>query len=58
MSVTNWKELKSHRGHDVELVGYTDKMKRIIEMCLECQTCGEVLFDWVEGADGRIAEEF
>lgn len=42
MSFTSYKELKSHIGHDIELVSY----KGTDEICLECLTCSEVLKSW------------
>lgn len=44
MSVTSFKELKGHIGHDVELVTY----KTSNEVCLECMDCGEVLVTWTQ----------
>ncbi len=42
MSVANFKELKSHKGHKLEIVIYGDD-----ENCaLECIDCQEVLLDF------------
>lgn len=48
MSVSTYDELKSHIGHSVMVVGYTDTTASIVStvpwnVAIECETCGCVL---------------
>lgn len=40
MTVFNYEELASHRGHKVEVVTYADENATV-----ECENCGEVLYE-------------
>jgi len=46
MSVTNYKELLGHQGHQLEIVTYGSE-----NAALECWTCKEVLFDFDADSD-------
>ena len=43
MSVSNYKELKEHIGHKIEVVSYGENKENI---SLECLTCNEVILDF------------
>jgi len=40
MSVNNYKDLKSHKGHEFECVTYGENIS------LECLTCNEVIISF------------
>ena len=39
-----WEKLKEHAGHRIEIVTYGDKNDPV-DVCLECEDCGEVILD-------------
>lgn len=39
------KQLIKHIGHEVEIVKYTDNDNNIVDVCLECLDCNEVVLD-------------
>ena len=45
MAVSNFKELVSHKGHEVVLVTY-ESPDAIWGVAVECEDCGVVLFDY------------
>lgn len=49
MSVSNYTELRSHIGHEIECVFYNaghEYEQDPVNVSLECVTCGEVLMDF------------
>lgn len=47
MSVTNFKELEKHEGHEITCRSYTDKKrKEKRNVAIECDTCHEVLLSF------------
>jgi hypothetical protein len=50
MSVNSFNELKSHLGHEVEVVSYgveiNSKKRIIMNVAIECENCKEVLLDF------------
>ena len=53
MSILSGKELREHIGHKIECVGYFDK-DDCLNVAVECETCGEVLFDMDYGHDTGV----
>ena len=45
MSVMSYNELESHFGHKIVLVKYGNER----ELCIECETCNEVLLTYKVG---------
>lgn len=45
MAVSNFKELKEHIGHDVEVASYVVG-NGIANVAIECNECGMVLLDF------------
>ena len=39
-----WEKLKKHVGHRVEIVTYGNENDPV-DVCLECEDCGEVILD-------------
>lgn len=39
-----WNALKKHIGHNVSIVYYGDEGNPV-DICLECEDCGEVILD-------------
>lgn len=52
MSVSNFAELMDHVGHEVEVVHYGR-----VNVAVECETCGSVLFDFDAPEIEEIAAE-
>jgi hypothetical protein len=52
MGVHNFKELRSHVGHDIECVHYAEQ-----NVAVECVTCGCVLFDFDRPEPYRTLQE-
>lgn len=48
MGVSNFEELISHYGHDVNLTffGLHGKIENAVNVAIVCDTCQEVLFDY------------
>jgi hypothetical protein len=46
MSVMNMGELAQHIGHDIVIVSYGEPVE---EVCIECETCNEVLISLRDG---------
>ncbi len=46
MAVSNFKELKQHIGHEVEVVSYNNEYQAIENVAIECNDCSEVLLDY------------
>lgn len=49
MSVANYSELAAHHGHKVGVVVYAGARNAAVE----CETCGEVLFDFDRHGEGE-----
>jgi len=56
MSVGNYKDLKSHVGHDIVCVTYGTK-KDISNVAVECETCCVVLMSYDRFEDAEYAEK-
>ena len=48
MSVQTYKDLYMHRGHEIEVVSYTNYADKSIphNIAIECIDCSEVLLDF------------
>lgn len=51
MSVTNFKDLRAHLGHNIQCVGYSEQDPEkhglyIMNVAVECEDCNEVLMDF------------
>ena len=40
-----WDALKKHIGHKVSIASYVDNDDNIVDICLECEDCNEVILD-------------
>ena len=40
---TLFNKLKNHIGHDIEIAYYYDEHGEIVEICVECLDCNEVI---------------
>jgi hypothetical protein len=46
MSVSNYKELGAHVGHEIQCVRYGKKTQGISNVAVECMDCNIVLIDF------------
>lgn len=46
MSISNFRELKYHIGHQIVCVSYGSDFNDPDNVAIECQTCNEVLLDF------------
>lgn len=40
-----WNKLMQHRGHDVDIYSYNEPTGEVVDICLECNTCGCIIID-------------
>lgn len=40
-----WNALKPHIGHTVHIESYVDNSDNIVDICLECEDCSQVILD-------------